>query len=624
VKAFRAITQSYILLFLCSLFINTGCMIENGKISVKFIPANITRVAVINNQLIITGSNLNSITNVQVQGDSLNESLTIETKNNTQIIANGNRSINFSVNTLLNLILSNAEASASFPVTFTMSNNSITAAMLTSMGATTGQVMQYNGTTWVPGNLSASQTYMGSWNASTNTPDLSIGGYSSGEYYIVSAAGTYGGITYAVGDWAIYNGTSFDKVDNSATTITKTTVQPVSKLRVYGSNSTNYVEISSPTLSGNLNFIFPSTSGSNGNFLKTDGAGNLSWAAAPTAPVSSVNSQTGTVVLSTTDIAEGTNLYYTDARVRAATLTGYSVGTNTAISATDTTLGALQKLQGQINSKASSSTLASDVLATVLTGFSSATATVITATDTILSALGKTQGQLGNKADVTNVTQTITAAAVTGLTTPLAGSDAVNKTYVDGFGQWTKTGSDIYRPSGKVGVGMTPTNALDVSGTVGATTFSGSGSGLTNISGANMTAAASRRTCMILIGADNGSTLVDADIAPQAQQCYIPAGASIVEIMIRADAGTPSVVLQRRRGGTTADLLSGSLTTAASGGASCATSTASQTCIDGTTTSSASVTLSNATLAAGDWIETKTASASTAKRFSIAVVYTIN
>lgn len=58
----------------------------------------------------------------------------------------------------------------------------------------------------------------------------------------------------------------------------------------------------------------------------------------PAAPVSSVNGQTGAIVLSTTNITEGTNLYYTDARVGSYIGTqGYavklvnSVGTGAAV-----------------------------------------------------------------------------------------------------------------------------------------------------------------------------------------------------------------------------------------------------------------------------------------------------
>jgi hypothetical protein len=97
--------------------------------------------------------------------------------------------------------------------------------------------------------------------------------------------------------------------------------------------------------------------------------------------VQSVNTKTGAVVLTTTDISEGTNLYYTQARfnsaftakstsdlsegtnqyftaarVRAVVLTGLSLATNAVISATDSVLVAFGKLQAQITANLSTLT----------------------------------------------------------------------------------------------------------------------------------------------------------------------------------------------------------------------------------------------------------------------------
>ena len=105
--------------------------------------------------------------------------------------------------------------------------------------------------------------YQGTWNALTNTPTLTSGVGVQGYYYIVSVAGNtvLDGISdWNVGDWAIFDGTAWQQVDNTDTVV-------------------------------------------------------------------SVNGQVGIVVLTTTDIAEGTNLYYTDTRARASltlTTTGSS------------------------------------------------------------------------------------------------------------------------------------------------------------------------------------------------------------------------------------------------------------------------------------------------------------
>ncbi len=146
------------------------------------------------------------------------------------------------------------------------------------------------------------------------------------------------------------------------------------------------------------------------------------------------------------------------------------------------------------------------------------------------------------------------------------------------------------------------------------------------IGSSSMAVTNTRHSCAIIIGSDNGPALADADIAPQGKQCYIPSAATIVEVNVSANAGTPTVLLQRLRGASTvADLTSATIATAASGGNACVTATASQTCLDGTTTSSASVTLSNTSLSVGDWIQTKTATAGgAATRMSIVIVYTVN
>jgi len=111
--------------------------------------------------------------------------------------------------------------------------------------------------------------YQGTWNASTNTPALTSGVGTNGDFYIVSVAGTTnldGIVNWNVGDWAVFHTPSWQKVDN-------------------------------------------------------------------TDAVTSVNGFIGAVILSTTDIAEGTNLYYTDTRARNAISggTGISYAPSTGI-----------------------------------------------------------------------------------------------------------------------------------------------------------------------------------------------------------------------------------------------------------------------------------------------------
>lgn len=134
--------------------------------------------------------------------------------------------------------------------------------------------------------------------------------------------------------------------------------------------------------------------------------------------------------------------------------------------------------------------------------------------------------------------------------------------------------------------------------------------------------------CTFVFGADNAaSALVDADIGPQADLCQVPDAATLIEVGIKADAGTPSVIAQRFRpnGGTTVDLTSSALASAAAGAFACSKvsgvpSGSGTTSVNGTTT--CSTTLQNTSLSKGDIIRTKTgATASTAKRVTITVVW---
>ena len=70
--------------------------------------------------------------------------------------------------------------------------------------------------------ITGAVTYEGTWNASTNTPTLASSVGTKGEYYVVSVSGStnLNGITdWVAGDWAIFNGTVWEKVDNTESVI---------------------------------------------------------------------------------------------------------------------------------------------------------------------------------------------------------------------------------------------------------------------------------------------------------------------------------------------------------------------------------------------------------------------
>jgi len=143
------------------------------------------------------------------------------------------------------------------------------------------------------------------------------------------------------------------------------------------------------------------------------------------------------------------------------------------------------------------------------------------------------------------------------------------------------------------------------------------------VTSAKMAVVNTRRVCAITIGADNGSALADADIGPQNDQCLVPAAATVVEIMVKADGGTPSALPRKTSvGGSNTSLLSGALATASSGARACS-NTGGTTSIDGSTT--CTNTLTTTSLAVGDTLGIASGTAGgTAKRLSIFITYTVN
>jgi hypothetical protein len=292
----------------------------------------------------------------------------------------------------------------------------------------------------LPAAVLGALSYQGTWNASTNTPTLVSGTGTKGYYYVVSVAGNTNldGITdWLVGDWAVFNGTAWQKVDN-------------------------------------------------------------------TDAVTSVNGLTGTVVLTTTNVAEGTNLYYTDARARA------SVSAGTGISYNSTT--------GVITN--SSPSLGGDVV-----GPASSTDNAIARYDTTTGKL--LQNSVVTIDDSGAGTGFTTLAASTSLTTPIVqatnsgglalknsagttqismgggGGDNVSvnvSTNLNGSNAQidispTGTGHVHIKPTGTGAVEIAPINAgtmnnmviggttpLAITGTtITATSFVGSGASLTNV-----------------------------------------------------------------------------------------------------------------------------------------------
>jgi hypothetical protein len=119
------------------------------------------------------------------------------------------------------------EATAVGPgnATVTLSNLAVISKILTGLNITGGTVTDTDSILTAFGKvqnqingLAGGVTYQGTWNAATNTPTLTSSVGTKGFYYVVSVPGStnLNGITdWKLGDWAIFNGSTWEKVDNT-------------------------------------------------------------------------------------------------------------------------------------------------------------------------------------------------------------------------------------------------------------------------------------------------------------------------------------------------------------------------------------------------------------------------
>jgi hypothetical protein len=90
--------------------------------------------------------------------------------------------------------------------------------LIPSQTGNSGKFLTTNGTSVSWASVAGGLSYQGTWNASTNTPTLTSSVGVNGYYYIVSTAGSTNldGITdWQIGDWLMFNGTVWQKIDQS-------------------------------------------------------------------------------------------------------------------------------------------------------------------------------------------------------------------------------------------------------------------------------------------------------------------------------------------------------------------------------------------------------------------------
>jgi hypothetical protein len=90
--------------------------------------------------------------------------------------------------------------------------------LIPSQTGNSGKYLTTNGTSTSWASVAGGLSYQGTWNASTNTPTLASGVGVNGYYYITATAGSTNldGITdWQIGDWLLFNGSNWQKIDQS-------------------------------------------------------------------------------------------------------------------------------------------------------------------------------------------------------------------------------------------------------------------------------------------------------------------------------------------------------------------------------------------------------------------------
>ena len=90
--------------------------------------------------------------------------------------------------------------------------------LIPSQTGNAGKFLTTDGTSTSWSSVAGGLSYQGTWNATTNTPTLASGVGVNGYYYITATAGSTNldGITdWQIGDWLMFNGTVWQKIDQS-------------------------------------------------------------------------------------------------------------------------------------------------------------------------------------------------------------------------------------------------------------------------------------------------------------------------------------------------------------------------------------------------------------------------
>jgi hypothetical protein len=192
----------------------------------------------------------------------------------------------------------------------------------------------------LPASVVGANHYLGTWNATTNSPALASGVGTTGGYYVVATAGTTtidGKSVWGVGDWIVFDGTAWDKLDGQANPVSSVAGRQgavtLAAADVSGLNGMASQTVPAAGLiSSDGTILQPVTIGANvtfsgGTLSATGGTSGLNGIASQTVPVPGPIYSDGTLLVAMT---LGANLSFNSGTL---SVSGTGAGSVTSVSA---------------------------------------------------------------------------------------------------------------------------------------------------------------------------------------------------------------------------------------------------------------------------------------------------
>ena len=281
----------------------------------------------------------------------------------------------------------------------------------TDVGLPTDLLSGTNGTlasAYIPSSILGAVSYQGTWNATTNTPEILTGSASSankGFYYVVSVAGTTtvdGTSEWNVGDWIISDATIWGRLQVSQTISTVNGLTGAVVIEAIDNSDASGVSLISNSGITTGQIKLKTLVAGSGIALSADGNGNIVITGSGyTLPAATTSTLGGVIVGSGITVSSGT------ISVSAANIVsggqGISISAGGVISASLQTVAGVSPVSGNIPLAVGNITGAAPLASPVFTGIPEAPTAISSTNNTQIATTAFVQSVLAGSTAVTSV-----------------------------------------------------------------------------------------------------------------------------------------------------------------------------------------------------------------------------